>query len=98
MSSTSSLRLLTGIKQVFCMETYFFKVKYFKYRQYISMLRLGTLPIRCNTGRYEKLLYNERLCTLCSLNEVQDEYHLCIKCPSFDKDQKDVLARLGNSL
>ena len=52
------------------------------------MLRLGTLPIRCNTGRYEKLLYNERLCTLCSLNEVQDEYHLCIKCPSFDRIRK----------
>ena len=61
MSLTSSLRFPTGIKQGFCMETYLFKVKYFTYRQYFAMLRLGTLPIRCNTGRYEKLLYNERL-------------------------------------
>ena len=58
------------------------KRKYFKY---LSGLRLGTLPIRANTGRYERIDYNDRICVYCNMNTIEDEYHNCIICPKYSK-------------
>ena len=46
---------------------------------------MGILPIRIETGRYErpKLLAAERTCQICNSNTVEDEAHFLLYCPKY---------------
>ena len=55
----------------------------FLQRKSMAKLRLGVLPIRLETGRYErpKLPADQRLCQQCSLGVPEDEVHFTLECP-----------------
>ena len=55
----------------------------------MAKFRCGTAPIRIETGRYERLLYHERLCPFCD-NYVEDECHVLTQC-SLDVDLRNEL-------
>ena len=46
-------------------------------------------PIRLETGRYEGLPVNERICPICML-EVEDEEHVLMRC-NFYRDQRRLM-------
>ena len=54
----------------------------FLQRKYMAKLRLGVLPIRVETGRYEmpRIEYNHRICKQCAMKEVEDEEHFLLRC------------------
>ena len=45
----------------------------------ISQLRLGILPLKIESGRYQKLSVAERVCKLCN-DEVETECHFVLHC------------------
>ena len=49
-------------------------------RSLIAQLRCGVLPLHIETGRFRNLKPEERLCSLCNLQEVEDELHFICKC------------------
>ena len=51
-----------------------------KERSYLAQLRLGILPLRIETGRYENLAIDKRTCQLCASGEVENEEHFLLKC------------------
>ena len=55
-----------------------------KYRSVTARLRNGTLPLRIETGRYTGLQPEDRKCTLCSDNVVEDEIHFVFDCSLYD--------------
>ena len=38
-------------------------------------------------GRYAKIPLVDRLCKLCTENEIGDEFHYLLKCPYFTEDR-----------
>lgn len=55
-------------------------------------LRTSMSRFRCRNHRLpiesaRDLIRHERLCTLCDLHEVGDEYHYLFKCPAFNDDR-----------
>ena len=50
----------------------------------MAKIRLGVLPIRLETGRYErpKLTAEQRFCQQCTLNLPENEIHFILECPS----------------
>ncbi len=46
-----------------------------KERSYLAQLRLGILPIKLETGHFENIKVEERLCELCDARVVEDEQH-----------------------
>jgi hypothetical protein len=57
-----------------------------KYRSVYAKFRAGVAPLRIETGRYERLEVNERLCFNCSklgVNVVEDEKHVLLQCPGY---------------
>ena len=56
-------------------------------RSAISKLRMGTLPIAIETGRYVNKPVDERLCRYCNYNMynvIENEWHFVYHCPYYD--------------
>ena len=50
-------------------------------RAHIAKMYCGNLPLRVETGRYRNVPLNERLCTYCQLDEIEDDVHFIVRCP-----------------
>ena len=46
-------------------------------------LRISSNKLRIETGRYDNIPRDERLCNLCNCNKIEDETHFLLDCPSF---------------
>lgn len=49
----------------------------------ISKLRLSAHTLAVETGRYARIDRENRLCTMCDRNEIEDEYHVTLICPKY---------------
>ena len=60
-------------------KAYIYKPLSFIQRKSLAKFRLGVLPLRIETGRYEypKLAENQRLCQICGQNVIENEMHFC---------------------
>ena len=56
-----------------------------KYRIALSNLRLASYKLTIFTGRYavNRVNREQRICTLCVLREIKDDFHFVIKCPAY---------------
>ena len=82
----NKLRLYKHFKNGFGTENYV-KLLQYKDRCVLAKLRCGVAPIRVETGRYEGLTYEERMCPYCK-NVVEDESHLLLVCPLYNDIRK----------
>ena len=53
-------------------------------RSLMAQFRLGILPITVETGRFRNIPLQDRKCTICDLNEVEDEKHFLCICPVYN--------------
>ena len=74
------LRTYKLFKQRYETELYATKVFNKGHRSTLVKFRYGTAPIRLETGRYEKLSIEERLC---EMHVVEDEKHVSFECPLY---------------
>ena len=49
-------------------------------RSFMAQIRLGILPLKIETGRFENLVPELRLCEFCPNTEIDDEEHFLFKC------------------
>ena len=54
----------------------------FKYRSALSKFRCRVAPLRLETGRFEGLDVNQRICPICH-KSVKDEKHVLLYCPFY---------------
>ena len=57
-------------------------------RSLMSQLRCGVLPLEIETGRYRGIKAEERICRLCELNQVEDEFHFLCNCTLYKELRK----------
>ena len=53
-----------------------------KFRHFYFSLKIGSLDLEVNRGRYYNIPRDERVCKLCKSN-IEDEYHFMMKCPFY---------------
>ena len=46
------------------------------------------------TGRFNNTPLERRLCTCCSLNEIEDEYHFLMICPKYDNLRHNLFSKI----
>lgn len=63
------------------------------YRNILSKLRLSSHSLAIETGRHTGISRNDRKCTLCNLNEIEDEYHFIIICPFYSEIRKEYISK-----
>ena len=52
----------------------------------MAQFRFGILPLNIETGRFRNQPVEDRLCTLCEFNEIEDECHFRFKCNDLRND------------
>ena len=82
--SSLVLTVYRGIKTSFAKEEYLDALP-LNVRGYICKFRISANPLNVQTGRFAKsrIPRNERLCKLCNMEEVEDEYHFVLICPKY---------------
>ena len=66
-----------------------------KERSFLAQLRMGTLPLFIEMGRYTKVPVNQRFCFNCP-NSVEDEFHFCFSCPVYNKFRSELNMYVSN--
>lgn len=62
----------------------------------MAQIRLGILPLRVETGRWEKggIALNSRTCQICKSNDVEDEYHFVCDCAVYRKQREALFSKV----
>ena len=84
MEVSSSFSLFRNLKYSYMYQPapYLYKVLK-KCRNAISQLRLSLHPLLVETGRCTGVPRELRKCTLCELNDIEDEYHFVHRCSKY---------------
>ena len=70
------LRTYKLLKEDLICETYLNEINISSYRKIMTKLRGGLLELRANTGRYENLAYEERICQ-CVMLQLKMSFIFC---------------------
>src|SRR5690242_13512726 len=58
------------------------------------LLRIGSYPLRIETGRWVGEFLEERLCFKCMSGQVEDEKHFLIDCKAYKVPRRILFARI----
>ena len=92
------LELYRNIKQTLELEEYCKLNLKRSQRSIIAKLRLGILPINIELGRYNNTPREDRLCTVCDKQEVEDEKHLLFSCPVYANERRILLTSASHHI
>ena len=70
-----------------CLQFYLTKSLPCKIREIITKFRISGHNLNIERGRYENIDRNDRKCTLCYMNEIEDEYHFILQCQIYENIQ-----------
>ena len=54
-----------------------------KYKDIITKFRFSAHSLNVETGRYDAIARENRICTKCDLLDIEDEFHFILKCPFY---------------
>jgi len=91
--SKPKLRYYNMYKTEFGVSDYvLFNIPKYK-RSLMAQFRAGILPLEIETGRFRNTPLNERICKLCNLHEIEDEYHFLLRCEMFDNERQTMFSK-----
>ena len=67
-------------------------------RKTLVKLRISSHKLRIETGRYDNIPRDERLCNLCNCNRIEDETHFLLDCPSFSSIREMFFSKLESKI
>ncbi len=81
MKNMNKLDVYRNLKSQLGVEKYL-ELNISKYeKSLLSQLRYGVLPLRIETGRFVNEARENRICTLCNENSIEDQLHFVFHCP-----------------
>ena len=92
--SKPKLRTYTKFKHEFKTENYIILNLSKHERSIITQFRAGILPLRLETGRYINEPLENRLCTMCTENCIEDETHFLLSCQKYNNIRTDVFGEI----
>jgi len=93
LKSISKLETYGLIKDNFSLEKYLLCVKNSKQRTTLARLRCSAHSLMIEEGRQLNIDKKDRLCTKCSMNAIESEYHFVLVCPYYRQLRQIYLPR-----
>ena len=93
------LRTYDTFKQVINFEPYLYFIENTSLRKIYSRFRLSSHDLEIERARYgaKSTPPDERLCGLCNLHEVENEFHFLMICPRYAHERNYVLNDIHQS-
>ena len=88
------LRTYVCFKSNYCTENYVTNVTNRQHRSVLAQFRCGILPLKVETGRYQNIPLEYRLCIVCRENEIETESHFLLHCEKYKEIRDNFLMRL----
>ena len=79
------LRTYFKFKSIFKQELYLNTVRDINTRQQLSRFRTSSHDLEIEKGRYRNVSKDQRLCSFCNKNAVEDELHFLLECCHYNK-------------
>ena len=79
---------------MFILSEHLIKINNYKHRNILTKLRLGILHLEIEKGRWHKIPRNNRICKMCNLNCIENEYHFTLVCPFYSNIRYNLLPQL----
>ena len=61
-------------------------------------LRIGNHKLLIETGRYDQILRDNRLCPTCKSNQIEDEIHLLFHCTKYCSLRDEFYKKIENQI
>ena len=90
---STALYMYKEIKQTFKLSSYLLVIQKRKLRNAIAKLRLSSHRFSIEVGTHRNIPRGERKCTLCNRNDLEDEYHFTLICPSYTDLRQQYIQR-----
>ena len=87
-STVPKLRTYVTYKKSHEVEPYVYKVIHRGHRSVLAQFRTGILPLAIETGRYNNIPIEYRLCTVCDENVTEDEKHFVFDCKLYERERE----------
>jgi hypothetical protein len=84
-TQVSKLRTYNLYKCNYTTEPYLYKVVNRQHRSILAQFRCGILPLRIETGRFQNISPELRLCVFCNDNVIEDENHFLLHCCKYNE-------------
>ncbi len=81
--NNKKLSVYSTVKDSYDIDSYTYNINDRHLRKNLTCLRLGCHPLQVEIGRYKKIPRQERMCTLCNSNTLEDEAHFLLSCPLY---------------
>ena len=85
------VRTYNQIKQFFAVEPYLLNNLPKHQRSALAQIRMGILPLLIETGRYQNIPEQNRLCVTCE--KIESEFHFICECKKYN-DKRSILFEL----
>ena len=82
-NNSSRLRSYNIFKHNFELEIYLTLNLDTKYKTALTRFRTSSHSLFIETGRYENITREQRICQSCNMNKVEDEFHFLLVCPNY---------------
>ena len=96
-TNPGKLSFLNQIKNTHNFESYLY-INNFEHRRAISKIRTSSHKLEIETGRWNKIDRDLRICENCALNEVEDETHFLFECRMHVKERTDFYNTIKSKL
>ena len=87
--SSSKLRTYVLVKKYFCVEPYILNIRGNNLIT-ATRYRMSSHDLNIERGRFNNPITpkNQRICTRCEINEIDDEIHLLLHCSAMNNERK----------
>ncbi len=88
------LRTYITYKHEYLPEPYVYNVIDRGHRSVLAQFRCGILPLAIETGRYNDIPLEYRLCDFCNDNVLEDEIHFLLKCNFYSEYRAELMSKI----
>ena len=93
---SSKLSFYSTFKKEYNLEKYLTIINDVNKRRSFTRFRISNHKLMVESGRYQNILREERICQICNLNEVETENHFLTSCNAYENIRQDFLETLAN--
>ena len=94
---SSKLYFYSTLKTGYELEKYLTVIKNTNHRRILTRFRISNHKLMIECGRYHNIPHDQRICKLCTSNEIENEEHLLFSCQAYDNIRQNILTGLPNN-